>query len=134
VRSRIGVCVVLLVLSALSVASAEATVKKFAVKTTVEAELGADGKPTGFLVGKVTSPVSWCERKAHVTIEASSADGSFDANTETNGKGEWRLLSGNSELSGRSVVVVVKSPDGYGPKLGKHTQAACKSYRTKVVF
>ncbi len=130
-RFRIGLLVLLLVFAS-SVAVAAATVKKFSVKTTVEAERGPDGEPTGYLIGKVTSPLAWCEKKAHVTAEASPEDIGFGANTETNGKGEWKLLPG--ELVGRTVVVIVKSPNGFGPKLGKHTQAACKSYRTTVEF
>src|ERR1700753_1721917 len=124
-RFRVGLLVLLLVFAS-SVAVAAATVKKFPVKTTVEAERGADGGPSGLLRRKVISPLSWCERKAHVIVGASPEDIGFGANTETNAKGEWKLLPG--ELAGRTVVVVVKPPDGYGPKLGKHTQAACKSF------
>jgi hypothetical protein len=132
VRVRFGVMVMVVAVLASAVATANATVKKFAVKTTVEAERGADGEPTGYLVGKVTSPQPWCVKKASINIGSSPEDVGFGALTETNGKGEWRALPG--QLEGRTVVVIVKSPSGYGPKIGKHTTAACKTFRTTVQF
>jgi hypothetical protein len=130
VKLSIGVMVMVVAVLACGVAGANATVKKFAVKTTVEAERGPDGEPTGYLVGKVTSAQPWCVKKASIAIGSSPEDIGFGALTETNGKGEWRATPG--ELEGRTVVVIVKSPNGSGPKVGKHTTAACKSFRTTV--
>lgn len=131
-KLRVGVLVAAVVMCGSLVATAEATIKKFAVTSTVEAEMGPDGQPTGYLIGKVTSKQPWCMRKANINIGSSPENVGFGATTETNAKGEWRALPG--ELTGRTVVVIVKSPNGYGPKIGNHTTAACKSFRTTVQF
>jgi hypothetical protein len=111
---------------------ANTSVKKFAVSTTVEEELGPDGKPTGYLTGKVTSKYPWCTRHAGVNIGSAPEDTGFGAVTETNGKGVWKALPG--ELAGRRVVVIVKPPGGYPPKVSPHTRAVCKSTRANATF
>lgn len=130
---RIAALVIVAALACLGLAAqAGAAQKKFAVKTTVEAELGPDGQPTGYLTGKVTSTLPYCTRKANIEIGSLPEDTGIGAVTETDGKGVWRALPG--QFAGRTVVVVVKPPNGYGPMLNAHTRAVCKSFRAKVAL
>ena len=111
---------------------AKTSVKKFAVATTVEEELGPDGKPTGYLTGKVTSKDAWCTRHAGVSIGSVPEDTGFGATTETDAKGIWKALPG--ELAGRHVLVIVKPPPGYAPKVNARTRAVCRSGRATASF
>jgi hypothetical protein len=123
----LGLVVAICAFGAAAAASgAKTSVKKFAVKTTVEVERGADGQPTGYLTGKVTSADAWCTKGANVSIGSAPEDSGFGAVTETNSKGVWKALA---DPEGRTVVVIVKPPNGFPPKVNAHTRAVCESAR-----
>jgi hypothetical protein len=124
-KVRVGIAVlVCFLVGAVIAAPVGAAVKKFPVKTTVE-ESG------DYLTGKVTSSQAWCTRHANVEV-GSPEDELFGGNTETNGSGAWKVLIG--ELAGHTVTVTVRSPNGYGPKLGKKDRVACKTTKVTMKF
>jgi hypothetical protein len=128
----LGLVVAICVLGGAAVASgAKTSVKKFAVTTTVEEELGPDGQPTGYMTGKVTSADSWCTKGANIDLGSAPEDAGFGAQTETNSKGVWIALA---DPEGRTVVVIVKPPNGFPPKVNAHTRAVCKSARATKSF